>query len=240
MNLWQDLAGARVIKAIEAAPWRVVEAQHILSARDLVDTVEEHELLEAMIEKTKPPIAYDQHYLLFTPFRYPPLEYGSRFGNRQEPSLWYGSLQQPTAFAEVAYYRHKFLADSTADLGYLELLMTAFQTSISSPKGVDLTQEPFASYRQQISDPNDYQISQCLGREMREAGVEAFFYYSARSHDGGINLGAYTPAVFKSSGAGSVKNEQTWLCMANRSAVEFRRVGIGTQTVLSFTASVPA
>ena len=50
----------------------------------------------------------DSHYLLATPFRYPPLPYGSRFGSRFEPSLFYGARSASTALAESAYYRFVF------------------------------------------------------------------------------------------------------------------------------------
>lgn len=111
MNLWALCEGETHQKKITAEPWRVVEAQHISSSRDLVDTLEEHDLLEELIEESKPSIAKDKHYLIFSPFRYPPLKYGSRFGSLYEPSLWYGSLELETAFAEVAYYRLQFFRD---------------------------------------------------------------------------------------------------------------------------------
>ncbi|MCY0725978.1 RES family NAD+ phosphorylase, partial [Klebsiella pneumoniae] len=45
------------------------------------------------------------HYLLKTPFRYPPLRWGSRFGSVHEPSLFYAAQRLQTAMAEAAYYR---------------------------------------------------------------------------------------------------------------------------------------
>lgn len=80
----------------------------------------EPKLCENQASTSKPSINKDIHYLIFTPFRYPPLKYGSRFGRAFEPSLWYGSLQLKTAFAEVAYYRLRFFHDTEANLGYLE------------------------------------------------------------------------------------------------------------------------
>lgn len=226
MRLWQDLEGVKHIKPIEAEPWRVVEAQHILSARDLVDSAEEHDLLEELLEASKPAIETQKHYLLYTPFRYPPLDYGSRFGSRQEPSLWYGSLNLETAFAEVAFYRRKFLQDSEAELGYLEVLMTAYRACLSTSRGVDLTALPFVEYQHLISHPAEYSHSQALGQAMRESGVEAFLYYSARSEDKAVNIGAYFPSVFYPRRNQYVNHEQTWLCMANHQVVEFRRVGL--------------
>ncbi|MCC3263614.1 RES family NAD+ phosphorylase, partial [Paenibacillus polymyxa] len=65
-------------------------------------------LLEELIETSKPqlpPSTETLHYLLKTPFRYPPLRWGSRFGRRHEPSLFYAALRLETAMAEAAYYR---------------------------------------------------------------------------------------------------------------------------------------
>jgi len=42
-------------------------------------------------------------YLLFPPFRYPPLKWGSRFGTEYQRGLFYGSQLLATALAEVAY-----------------------------------------------------------------------------------------------------------------------------------------
>ena len=53
--------------------WRVVESQHRVSTMKLVDTLEEQELLEILVDGTKPQVPPDcrhLHYLLFTPFRY--------------------------------------------------------------------------------------------------------------------------------------------------------------------------
>src|SRR3989338_8732342 len=115
MTLWSLCEGEKNIEPISVEPWRIVEAQHVLSSRDIVDSAYEHDILEALIEESKPKISTDKSYLIFTPFRYPPLKYCSRFGHVFEPSLWYGSLEVETAFAEVAYYRGLFLNSSEAN-----------------------------------------------------------------------------------------------------------------------------
>ena len=53
--------------------WRGVEAQHRVATVRLVDNLAEQELLERLIEDSKPPLPPDcagLHYLLATPFRY--------------------------------------------------------------------------------------------------------------------------------------------------------------------------
>ncbi|HVT63098.1 MAG TPA: RES family NAD+ phosphorylase [Legionellaceae bacterium] len=234
-NLWQICNGEQHIIAIEAEPWRMVEAQHISSSRDLVDTLEEHDLLVVLLENTKPWVDKSKDYLIFTPFRYPPLQYGSRFGHRYEPSLWYGSLALPTAMAEVAYYRLQFFQDTEGDLEYIEIPMTAFQAFLQTSKGIDLTQAPFDAHQKAISNPHLYQDSQTLGSAMREAGIEACLYFSARTVELSKNIAVYTPNVFKKKKEGYIWNQQNWMCMANKHRIEFTRLSIVQKERISFS-----
>ncbi len=111
-SIWTRCAGRTRATRLECRAWRVVEGQHILSTRALVDSAAEHDLLEALLDDSKPPLPNGRefaglHHLLFTPFRYPPLRHGSRFGVRQERGLWYGAEALETAQAEHAYYRRQ-------------------------------------------------------------------------------------------------------------------------------------
>lgn len=218
-SIWTRCAGDSELRLLHVAPWRVVEAQHQVSTRKLVDSVEEQALLEEMIDRVKPP---DQtsgrlHYLLFTPFRYPPLPHGSRFGRRHERGIWYGSLERRSAFAEVAYYRLLFLEGTHAQLGTVETALTAFAARVRTAKGIDLVAPPFDAHRRAIASPTSYSSTQPLGTAMRDAGVEAFRYPSARDTAGGINVGVIAPAVF---GNAKPKSLETWHCAASRERVE--------------------
>jgi hypothetical protein len=197
-----------------------VEAQHQVSTRKLVDSNEEQELLERLIDSVKPPdpTGGRLHYLLFTPFRYPPLAHGSRFGGRRERGIWYGSMDRRTAFAEVAYYRLLFLEGSKASLGTVETPLTAFTARVRTSRGIDLVAPPFDAHRRAIASPTSYSSSQALGNAMRGAGVEAFKYPSARDVAGGINVGVFAPSVF---GNTKPKSPETWHCTADRTRVEF-------------------
>lgn len=239
MNIWDLCEGKRFIKAITAEPWRVVEAQHVLSLRDLVDSQEEHALLEDLIETSKPAIENAKNYLIFTPFRYPPLKHGSRFGSLFEPSLWYGSLELKTAFAEVAYYRLKFFEESSANLGNIEISMTAFTAFIKCKRGVDLTEPPFDKYIKEITHKNSYEHSQLLGTHMREEQVESFLYFSARTEDRSKNCAAYVPSVFQLKNNRTINNQQTWKCFANKKMIEFTRIDLLGKKQFSFSASSP-
>lgn len=234
MNIWQLCAGDKYREIIKAEPWRVVEAQHISSSRDLVDSREEHELLEELLEESKPSVSKDNHYLIFSPFRYPPLKYGSRFGRTYEPSLWYGSLELRTAFAEVAYYRLKFFQDTEAKLEYIEIPMTAFKSNIHTDKGIDLTRNSFLQYQEQISNGNSYEHSQPLGTAMRQEGIDVFMFFSARTHHKGKNIAAFSPHVFYRKGGQYITAQQSWRCIANRQLIEFTRFEISRREILSF------
>ena len=96
------------------------------------------------------------HYLLFTPFRYPPLRHGSRFGTRAELGIWYGSRARATAFAEKAYYLLLFLEGTSAELTPLETDVSIFQAAYETRRGVDLTRGPFARYGALISSPRPW------------------------------------------------------------------------------------
>ena len=219
--IWTQCAGDSERKPLRLAPWRVVEAQHEVSTRKLVDSAAEQALLETLIEGVKPPAVGNarQHYLLTTPFRHPPLRHGSRFGTRVERGLWYGSETLPTAFVEVAYYRLLFLEGTRASLTPLSASLTAFRVRTHTANGVDLVAPPFATFRDAIASPVSYTASQALGAAMRAAGVELFRFPSARD-PGGVNIAAFTPTVF---GRAEPRDLQRWHAVATHDVVEFTR-----------------
>ncbi len=213
------------LRPLRSRPWRVVEAQHVVATRKLVDTASEHELLEELIEGAKPSLGEGRqtgqwHYLLVAPFRYPPLRHGSRFATRRERGIWYGSESLPGAFSEVAYYRLRFLEDTQAELGQLAVELSALQAELRTDLGVDLTRVPFADDTAQISSPTSYRLSQLLGAQMRQAGAQAFRYLSARDPDGATNVGVFTPAAFASVRPGPL---ETWHCVASHAGVDFTK-----------------
>src|SRR6266513_4203134 len=131
--------------------WRVVESQHRVSTMKLVDTLEEQELLEILVDGTKPQVPPDcrhLHYLLATPFRYgAPYPSGSRFRRAgMTPGVFYASRTSSTAIAETTFHRLLFFADSPQtpwpiDAGDL----TAFSVRFRTSAGIDLTAPPFAT-----------------------------------------------------------------------------------------------
>ena len=218
-SIWTQCAGDSEIRRLDVTPWRVVEAQHQLSTRKLVDSAEEQMLLEDMLERVKPPARAPSrlHYLLSTPFRYPPLRHGSRFGTRFDPGIWYGSESRRTAFAEVAYYRLVFLEGTSVGLGLLTTQHTVFSARVRATRAVDLAGGAFTKSRAAIASPSRYAATQALGADMRAAGVEAARYPSARDKQGGLNVAVFSPRAFTGS---KPKDLQTWHCVAHRGRVE--------------------
>ena len=231
-GLWATCQGAKHLGKLALEAFRAVESQHITSTRKLVDSDEEQLLLEELIDTVKPPVPGGAdfrglHYLLFTPFRHPPLRWGSRFGTRAERGMWYGSGDVETCFAEVAYYRLLFLEGTTAELGVVSIELTTFAASILATRGVDLTRPPFQAHQKAISSKTSYAAAQQIGRDMRAAGVQAFLFASARTVVSertaanplyGINVGLFDP-VFASKKPPRSKY-QTWTCTASRDKVE--------------------
>jgi hypothetical protein len=71
--------------------FRIVESQEEIATTNIVANLDEQNVLEQLLETSKPgAIGTVPHYLLSTPFRYPPLKHGSRFGTLFENSLFYG------------------------------------------------------------------------------------------------------------------------------------------------------
>jgi RES domain len=234
-SIWTRCEGSSRVRPLALEPWRVVESQFITSTRKLVDSDDEQEVLERLLDKAKPPLPRDPaltrlHFLLFTPFRYPPLPRGSRFGTRAERGIWYGSLLLPTAFAEVAYYRLLFLHGTAAALGTVTVELSAFRAAVRAKRAVDLTLPPFAAYARGISSPTSYVQSQRLGTAMRESGVEAAVYVSARDQTRGKNVALFTPAFARRTPSGL----STWVCSATRERVEISKKDVFRRQRLAF------
>ncbi len=209
-------------KRLRVKAYRVVESQYVVSTRKLVETDAEQEILEKLIDKVKPPVPEGMghlHPLLFTPFRHPPLRWGSRFGTRAERGLWYGSLALATAFAEVAYYRLVFLEGTHADLSPVTVELSAFTAVVDGKHGLELGRAPFAAYEALISSKTSYAESQPLGAEMRAAGIDAFTFTSARDPERGQNVALFTPCFAKSRPS----VPRTYVCTVSTRGVDLSR-----------------
>lgn len=248
MDIWQDCINKTSHQQLQGQLVRVVESQEQVATNHLVETLDEQQLLEQMLEANKPQLTQSEqpkkkqlHYLLATPFRYPPLKYGSRFGTKSEPSLLYGSKTLVTALTETAYYRMVFWRgmSSPPPSGKFITQHTAWGASYQTAKGMALQQAPFVEFQSQLAAPNSYQASQQLGAQLRQLGTEAFEFTSARdsnpeydasnntahspaSAQRGINVALFTPTALTTRRPAF---QQQWLCETQVDGVSFYSSG---------------
>lgn len=186
----------------------------------LADTAAEQDLLERMIEHSKPPLSAadrDRNYLLSTPFRYLS-PWPSRFRPAGQTGVWYGAEQIATACAEVGYWRWRFLTDSDGLLGQsLFVEFTVFEARVDGV-ALDLTQAPWNRARTLWMDGRDYSACQQLAAAARERGVQWVRYASVRDPDHGL-CGAVFDLHALSLPRATV--QQTWAARVQHDAVAF-------------------
>lgn len=211
-------------RALSGELTRLVESQEQVATNALVDSAEEQAILEELIDAAKPAErAGTAHldYLLKTPFRYPPLEHGSRFGTRFEPAIFYGSLRLETALAECAFYRFVFWTGMARPPpgGRLVTQHTAFRAKYRTRRGVRLHAPPFASFEHELASPVSYTETQRLGSELRKAGAEVCEYLSARDEGKGVNVAIFAPAGL--APPYKALDQQAWTCTTTPERVSF-------------------
>ncbi len=222
---WTPRAVASEAARCRIELWRAVEAQHVASTTRLVDNLAEHEVLEDILEGTKPHRAAgtaDLHYLLATPFRYPPWASGSRFRAPTDPGVFYGAEERRTACAELGYWRWRFLTDS-AGLEHLgPVPHTVFRSRIDT-LAVDLRTKPFSRHARKWTDPDDYTATQAFARTARHARIGLVRYRSVRDPQKGgcgalLDAGGFTPPRRPVA-------EQTWFLTVTRTISAWQRGG---------------
>lgn len=205
------------------AVWRMVEAQHIASTMKIVDTKAEQDLLETLLEQSKPaspePLP-KLDYLLATPFRYPPRPTGSRFRGTTDPGVFYGAETVRTAAAELGFWRWKFLKDAVG-LDRLEpVAHTAFKADIATT-AIDLRQPPFSRDEAAWKHPDDYNATQAFARVVRESAIGAIQYQSVRDPQPAWCLALLTPAGFAKPKPYPLR--QTWFLTVKQKDVQWRK-----------------
>ena len=224
--MWTVTALASEARAAEGVVWRAVEDQHRASTRKLVDTLEEHDLLESLLDADKPPYppeAEGLHYLLKTPFRYhPPAPHGSRFRRYLvDGGVFYASEQIRTALAEFAYWRLKFFRDARdAALPRLEERLTVFSARYATKLQLDLTRAPLNKDRDRWIKPDDYGDTQALADHARQAGIEAIRYESVRDTQRAANVALFTAKAFAGK---KPQTQQTWFLYLAPTEINFTR-----------------
>lgn len=225
--IWETCEGARHLQTISGTAWRLVESQEQIATLGYVDTLEEQAILEELLDSVKPPYPANTeslHYLLKTPFRYPPLRWGSRFGRVHEPGIFYAGCEANTTLAESAYYRFVFWYSiaSAPIKNTITSAHTLFSITYATDSGICLHEAPFNQFQTQLTHPHNYSLTQQLGSDMRSAGVQAFEYHSARDPEKNRCVGLFVPATL----AQKKPDDMTqWLCELSVAEVAFKQVG---------------
>ena len=201
----RPIATAEPEVPLQGTVLRLVQQQGIDSLTPLVDDLEQLARLEALVETSKPQLqragsVAPSHPLLLTPFRYPPLVHGSRFGSRQSRGMFYGSRSRSGSMVEGAFYALLFWAGLIEPPpAPIRRRQTLFSVLLNAARGLQLQAITDPGAQATLRDPSHYGPTQQLGEWLRDQGFEAFEYLSARSRDSLVHVGVLTPAVFQST-----------------------------------------
>jgi hypothetical protein len=198
--------------------WRGVEAQHVVSTMRLVDTTEEQDMLEQLLEGSKPPMPamkVPKHYLLATPFRYRP-QHASRFRRAGTLGLWYGAQTLYASCAEVAYWRYRFILDSVPLLNTALLTEHTFYQAKVAGRAIDLASEPWVAASSAWTHGSDYTETQAVADAAKDRGVQWICYASIRAP---AERCAAVLDVEALEMVDQGKTQQTWHCKATRTSV---------------------
>ena len=222
-STWTPPAVSSEARAWAARTWRMVEAQHVASTMKIVDDADEQLLLETLLDGSKPPIASattGMHYLLASPFRYPPRQGGSRFRDANAPGVFYGAQYVRTACAELGYWRWKFLMDAV-DLSRIEpVAHTAFSVDVSA-QAVDLRAPPFDRDAAVWTHPAEYLPCQEFATVARSAEIGGIVYQSVRDPQKAWCVAVLTPEAFAKRKPNAER--QTWWLAVAKDKVVWRR-----------------
>lgn len=210
---------------------RIVETQEQAATLALVDDLEEQFLLEQMLDEVKPNYRDNtrhRHYLISTPFRYPPLDYGSRFGDRAQPSYFYASESIAACMAEFAFYRFAFFDDSEPYDKAVVSEHMSFSVRATTGRASDLVEIDDAQLQCALRSPFDYALTQSLGRSLRQQDCVLIRFRSARSETG-VNVAIAEPEVIVSE---QPEHSQNWICRTTTSELSVSTIG---QAPLTFT-----
>lgn len=219
--LWRPEWVEEFTAELSISMFRMVETQHTAATMQLVDSAQEQDLLEQMLETSKPPLplqAQGLHYLLAAPFRYLP-HTGSRFRNLNMPGIWYGADDPYCACAEIAYWRQRFLLDSVGlckqQISSEHSMYEAFVAGCA----IDLLSQPWLQAQSNWTDPSDYSETQKLGGLVRNSERVKWIRYAS------VRAATHTcAAVFDPRCLKMVTPENQydhWHCLTTQDKVSF-------------------
>lgn len=217
--IWTAAALSFETRPYAGTAWRLVEAQHVVSTQALVDTLDEQAALEALLERTKPPVPSEcRHldYLLYTPFRYGSYPRGSRFRKAgRTPGVFYAAEHVETAVAETAHYRMLFYRDAPGvSPPQQPAQFTAISVVLETESALDLTAPPLDRDTRLWTDPDDYSACQDFADTARAANANLIRYQSVRDPAARANLAVLTCACFAEA---APSGRQSWHIRATAS-----------------------
>jgi len=224
--MWTAAELASEARPTQGKIWRCVEHQHTIATRKLVDSLEDKDVLEQILEQSKPPYAPGtEHldYLLKTPFRYePPHPRGSRFRKEFAPfGIFYGAEAIATALAELGHWRSEFFkASPGTKLPDAAENLTVFSVNYKGPLCIDLSAPPFNADETVWMNPSDYSPTQDFADLARTVDITSIRYKSVRDPKHACNVALLHPSAF--AGTKPV-NRQTWYLHLSNEKVEFTR-----------------
>lgn len=199
----------------------------------LVDSLDEQLVLERELEQSKP-VRSDQsprlHWLLFTPFRYPPLSGGSRFRGPGEPGVFYGADSKKTACAELGYWRWRFLMDSPGLDRLDPMPQTLFQAAVMGIS-IDLRLGMLAGRAQDWMHSDNYSATQGLARQARHERIQVIRYASVRDADGAC-AAVLDPAAFSTN---DPLAQEGWMLSVSRENVFWKSGSVFSDESFDFT-----
>lgn len=199
----------------------MVEAQHIASTMKIVDNADEQDVLESLLEASKPSrqdLTTGLHYLLVTPFRYDPRRGGSRFRAAVDPGVFYGAQSERTAASELGYWRWRFLKDAVALKRLEPVAHTAFTVDVAT-NAVDIRKPPFDVDRAIWQHKSDYSGTQAFARIARETDIGAILYQSVRDPEQGACVALLTPSGFVKP---VPKTQKNWFLVVTQDGVTWK------------------
>jgi RES domain len=182
--------------------WRLVDAQSYISTRKLVDSLDEQNILDGLVEATTSAVPSEcQGFaeVISRPFRYAPYPKGSRFRRAGlTPGVYYAAEEPRTAAAEMAFYRLLFFAESPdTPWPANPLQCTGFSARVFSHRSLDLTKPPLDTDKSVWRHPANYEPCQALAEAAREASAEILRYESARDPErGGVCVAVLSCTTF--------------------------------------------
>ena len=122
------------------------------------------------------------------------------------------------ACAEVAYWRMRFILDSTGLVNEKIVTRHTFFAATVNGRGIDLMAPPWVSLRDAWTSGADYSQTHRLSAAAEASGLEVIRYESVRA-PGCACLAVLTPdALFEPPG-GLDATRQAWTCAATRAHV---------------------